>query len=377
MNKIDLYNELLLSGIKIKAYSPLARKLILINMLLYISAVLLCFFTIYNVFIASNLYLGVVDGVALVGIIYAYFDIRISKTLKRASIVATVNMFVFMSMLVYIFQGKDFTLIWTVFLPLFAIFINGSRAGLIISTLFYMIIFTLAYTGLGEWQDGMWNKESFSRLIAASIGLTLITYFFEKSLENAYEALSENRNIEQQYMHKLEITAVTDPLTKLFNRRHLLEHFDIKFNHAKENRTYFVMFILDLDHFKEYNDTYGHIAGDEALKAIAQVLQNGMRREADSTFRLGGEEFCGLFITNEMSKVNTTIENIRESIELLNIEHEEAKENTLTASFGVCVINEYKTKSFDKMYKIADDALYKAKECGRNCVIGADVISTL
>jgi len=282
-----------------------------------------------------------------------------------------------MCALVFFVQGKDFTLIWTVFLPLFAVFINGSRVGVLITIFFYSIIFTMAYHGIGVWEDGAWNSASFARLIAASLGLTLITYFFEQSLENAYSTLQEKQILEKEYIKNLEVCSITDPLTGLYNRRYLDVQFKEKFTKAKENSSYFILFILDLDKFKEYNDTYGHLAGDDALQDIAKVLQSTMQREADSTFRVGGEEFCTLFIANDHSKIIKSIENVKESIYNLAIEHSKSKYNVLTASIGVCIIDSYENINLDKMYKIADDNLYIAKSACRNCIIGADQISKL
>lgn len=377
MKQSPLYKNLLLSNLDIELYSPLSRKIVLLNILLYVSSSILGFFAFYNFFVAEAYYIGFIDLLAFIGAVYSTIYIRISGNIKRASIIATVDVFLLMLALVYFVQGKDFTLIWTAFLPIFIIFINGSRDGLIITTVFYIVVFSLAYNGLGEWQDGAWNSASFSRLIAASIGLTLITYFFEQSLEDAYLILDEKRELEEKYIESLEISSITDPLTKLYNRRHLDVQFHQKFHKAKENKNYFALFILDLDKFKDFNDTYGHKAGDDALFAVAKVLQESMRREADSTFRLGGEEFCALFMADEQSKIVASVQNVRKNIKNLHIKHEKSEEKVLTASFGVCTIENFDEENLDRMYKIADDNLYLAKAQGRNMVVGENTISTL
>ena len=377
MKQSALYKNLLLSNLELEAYDPKTRKIVLLNILLYVSSSLLAFFTVYNFFYSQAYYIGIIDFVAFLGATYAIYDIRVNADIKRASLVATTDVFLLMCALVFFVQGKDFTLIWTVFLPLFAIFINGSRVGVLVTIFFYAIIFTMAYHGIGVWEDGVWNSASFARLIAASLGLTLITYFFEQSLENAYSTLQEKQELEKEYIKNLEVCSITDPLTGLYNRRYLDVQFKQKFKKAKENSSYFILFILDLDKFKEYNDTYGHLAGDDALQSVAKVLQSTMQREADSTFRVGGEEFCTLFIANEHEKVIKSIENVKESIFNLSITHSKSQYSVLTASIGVCIINTYENMDLDKMYKIADDNLYVAKKECRNCIIGADKISTL
>ena len=377
MQHSPLYKNILLSNLEIELYSPRSRKIVLLNILLYVSSAVLGFFTIYNFFFSSAYYIGLIDLLAFSGAIYSIIYIRMSGNIKRASYIATADIFLLMVALVYIVHGKDFTLIWTVFLPIFAIFINGSKKGLIITTVFYAIVFTLAYTGLGEWQNGTWNSASFSRLIAASVSLTLIAYFFEQSLEHAFLTLDEKRVSEENYIKTLEICSVTDPLTKLYNRRHLDSQFIQKFNKAKKNGSYFALFILDIDKFKDYNDTYGHKAGDDALVEVARVLQESMRREADSTFRLGGEEFCALFMADEHSKIIASVQNVRKNIRNLQIKHKKSEHEVLTASFGICTIHAFESEDLDKMYKIADDNLYLAKAKGRNTIVGEDIISTL
>jgi len=377
MNKSKILENIFLSGLKVNGYDPIIRKVILLNILLLMSSLMLLFFSIYNLFYNDAYYLGLIDTLAFVGSAYAFFDLRRQKGIIQASIIATITAFSLMIALVYFANGKNFTLIWTVFLPIFAIFINGSKKGLIVTAIFYFIIFSLTYAGIGEWQDGTWNLASFLRLVAASIGLTFITYFFERSFELTYLELEKNKEVESRYIKKLEYASITDPLTQLYNRRYLDVQFDLKFNQAREKNSYFAMFILDLDYFKNYNDEYGHHAGDEVLQSVADVLKKVMKREKDSTFRLGGEEFCGLIISHEKEKIIGTVENIRKSIKSLQLEHSESEYKIITASFGVCIINSFENQDLDQMYKIADNALYRAKEEGRNCIRGQDIISTI
>ena len=377
MKNSPIYKNILQSNLELEAYDPKSRKIVLLNILLYVSSILLGFFTIYNFFYSHAYYIGAIDFIAFLGAVYAIVDIRHRGNIGRASYIATLDIFLLMLALVYVVQGDDFTLIWTVFLPIFAIFINGSRIGFLITIFFYSIVFSMAYNGIDVWQDGGWSSASFARLVAASIGLSFITYFFEQSLENAYSSLQESRELEKSYVANLEVCSITDPLTKLYNRRHLDAQFIQKFEKAKKSGIYFALFILDLDRFKEYNDNYGHIAGDEALQGVAKVLQKSMKREADSTFRLGGEEFCVLSMADDHQKIINTVEHIRQKIESLSIEHKKSEHGVITASFGICVIHSFEDMNLDKMYKIADDNLYLAKEQGRNCLVGTDEISVL
>ncbi|WP_457748175.1 diguanylate cyclase [Sulfurimonas sp.] len=370
-----MFTKIFLLGLDENTSHPKVRKRVLLNILLLMSIFYLSVFSLYNLFVLEAYSLATIDVIALLVLVYAYIDVIQSKKIEKASVIVSVSIFFLLIFVVYFAQAKNFSLIWTMFLPVFIIFLNGSKKGLVITTIFYLIIFTMAFSEIGVWDNGAWSLASFLRFVSANISLTIITYFFEKSFEIAHKELSHNREIEEEYIEALEHASITDPLTQLYNRRYLDYIFDIKFNKAKIHNSYFSLFILDLDYFKDYNDTYGHIAGDEALKKIADVLKIAMRRESDSAFRLGGEEFCGLLMANEHEKIVNSIENIRKKIEELHITHIKSPYKKLTASFGVCTIHSFDKKDLDAMYKIADDMLYEAKRAGRNSIKGQDKIS--
>jgi diguanylate cyclase (GGDEF)-like protein len=318
-----------------------------------------------------------VDFFAFFVNLFAFFDMRKRNDLKRASVIGTVNIFLLLLAVIYFGNAQNFTLVWILFFPIFAIFINGSKKGFIISTVFYFIAFIMTYKGVDIWLNGLWNYASFLRFIAANMGMLFVTYFIEKSFEETHKELAKSRKIEEKYISALKQTSITDPLTQLYNRRHLSTLFQEQFHKAKKHQSYFAFYILDLDNFKMYNDTYGHIAGDSALKEVADVLKKSMRRDSDSVFRLGGEEFSGLLMADTQEKIQISIEMICKNIENLNIKHEKSPHRVLTVSIGVCIIHDFNREDFDKMYKIADKALYEAKASGRNCVKGAEKISTL
>ncbi|MDD2789743.1 MAG: diguanylate cyclase [Sulfurimonas sp.] len=169
---------------------------------------------------------------------------------------------------------------------------------------------------------------------------------------------------------KLEEMSITDELTSLNNRRYFNEIFPKVFNSAKRENSTVCFAILDIDYFKQYNDTYGHVAGDEALQSVAKVMRNAMQRADDYCFRLGGEEFGVLFKGLEGKNAQAFIEGMRRDIESLQIEHKSSKCGTyLTASFGLVVKDTQSAHKCDDIYKEADELLYKAKESGRNRIV--------
>ncbi|MGB5867895.1 MAG: GGDEF domain-containing protein [Arcobacteraceae bacterium] len=171
-------------------------------------------------------------------------------------------------------------------------------------------------------------------------------------------------------MKQYEQMSITDPLTQVFNRRYFNDVISQEINRAKRDKTILCFIILDVDYFKKYNDTYGHIAGDEALIAIANTLKNSLHRAGDYPFRLGGEEFGALFsAVNETNALNFA-EQIRKNISDLRIPHSSSEvTNYVTASLGLIVVDfKEQTADKDEFYRLADSALYSAKENGRNQV---------
>jgi len=138
---------------------------------------------------------------------------------------------------------------------------------------------------------------------------------------------------------KLEKLSITDPLTKLFNRRYFDEIFDKEVSIARREKKLFCLMYFDIDNFKSYNDTYGHQMGDDVLTNISTILKSNMKRPSDYAFRMGGEEFAAIF----------------------------------SASFGVVYVDFTKntnTEVYKKdLYKFVDDLLYKVKRKHKNRVI--------
>jgi len=170
---------------------------------------------------------------------------------------------------------------------------------------------------------------------------------------------------------ELEKLAVTDGLTKLYNRRFFNEILTREIKRAQRDKTFLSFLMLDVDYFKQYNDSYGHSMGDDVLVKIAETMRSSIKRASDFAFRLGGEEFGVLF--NKCNIVNSQkiAENIRKNIENLNIPHSNSKvSDRVTVSVGLLIVD-FAEESVDEhgFYTMADDALYQAKEKGRNRVV--------
>lgn len=165
---------------------------------------------------------------------------------------------------------------------------------------------------------------------------------------------------------ELEIVSRTDGMTELFNRREFDQSFTNKLNTAKREKKLLNFMMIDIDYFKLYNDNYGHQCGDIALKSVALTLKKSFTRANDGVFRLGGEEFGVLFNTDTKEDAIEMCLKVLKSIEALKIAHKHSQVNeNLTVSIGIGTIQEYK-HSDAEIYLAVDNALYKAKNAGRN-----------
>jgi diguanylate cyclase len=162
---------------------------------------------------------------------------------------------------------------------------------------------------------------------------------------------------------KLEMSI--DPLTGAFNRRSFETIIQKLLEISQITNTSITLAIADLDYFKKINDTFGHLAGDEALKHFVNIIKRNLRK-SDYVFRIGGEEFLILLPNTELKDAVEIVERIRKDLEE-NPLHYDGKEIKITASFGLAEVD--KEKYINEIIKKADEKLYKAKESGRNKVV--------
>lgn len=185
-------------------------------------------------------------------------------------------------------------------------------------------------------------------------------------VEEFYCRVTQNLDLIEQ-IRAIRESAIHDYLTGLYNRRYLFEAGEALQAHARRGGTRLAAVMLDIDHFKRVNDTYGHLAGDRVLKEIAGVLGKGVRR-ADLIGRYGGEEFCILLPGIERDALLAKLEALRASVAATPIAHG-AEHLTVTISLGA---SQEPAETLQALIDRADAALYQAKEGGRNRVVMAD-----
>ncbi len=191
-----------------------------------------------------------------------------------------------------------------------------------------------------------------SHILLLSAGLIGI-FFFGIRLADAYEAIKRQ--------------AVFDALTGIPNRHSFSERILTEFNRSLRDRNPLSVIIGDIDHFKLYNDTYGHAGGDECLKIVAKTIQKSLKRPGDFCARYGGEEFIIILPATDQKGAKAIADEIRSNILAINIPHEKSLTHKIvTISLGVATKEHGEMITHERLLKMADDALYQAKDTGRN-----------
>ena len=204
-------------------------------------------------------------------------------------------------------------------------------------------------------------------LLIVILAVMFISFYVFKSIQDDQTALEIATKRLKQANKKLENASYTDSLTGLYNRRYFNLIYDRELKRAKRTHSYITFMMLDIDYFKQYNDTYGHIEGDYALKSVAKVLKENLKRPGDFVFRLGGEEFGVLLTETPETNSAAIARKIGDSIRDREIKHEKSSVNKyLTISIGVacCIADEALNEEL--LMTRADEMLYKAKESGRD-----------
>ncbi len=213
-------------------------------------------------------------------------------------------------------------------------------------------------------------------LIAIIIAILLISYSVFRSIQNDQTKLEIATKKLRRANKRLENVSYTDALTSLHNRRYFNFIYERELKRAKRNHTYITFMMLDIDFFKQYNDTYGHIEGDFALKSVAKVLKDTLKRPSDFVFRLGGEEFGILLADTDELNSAKLAQRICDKVREREIKHEASNVNEfVTISIGVvcCVADDALDE--DILISHADKKLYEAKQNGRDRFVISSNIS--
>ncbi|MDQ7060439.1 MAG: diguanylate cyclase [Sulfurimonas sp.] len=213
------------------------------------------------------------------------------------------------------------------------------------------------------WNGELKNKKKNGDFYWISLSITPL---FDRDVNiKGYTSIQANISKEKETELKVNI----DSLTSINNRTLLNKITENSINIARRHNTELTYMMIDIDHFKAFNDTYGHQNGDEVLRRVAQSLKINTKREQDHAFRVGGEEFTLILLGLNPEESIKFANKIKEDILKLQITHERnSAHKYLSVSVGIYVAKGDAISSKEEMYALADKALYKAKANGRNQV---------
>jgi two-component system chemotaxis family response regulator WspR len=198
-------------------------------------------------------------------------------------------------------------------------------------------------------------------------------YINLKQRDAAFLALQESQQKLQEINLELLRLTNTDGLTGIANRRYFDDYLDVEWRRAKREQVEMSMLLIDVDNFKSYNDTYGHVAGDEILRRIAAEIQTICRRPADLAARFGGEEFAVILPETAEEGVGLLGEMLRHAVEKLAIPHSASSTgDKVTVSGGGATLIPSEGEAPARLIELADRRLYRAKQQGRNRMVIAD-----
>ena len=363
--------ELFFASFEFEDYNPVQTKVLLLNSMFFITIFINILFVFVNLFISHIYFMAFINAFIITLLGYGLYRLRVKEQYEIASYIGNITLFIAFIFIIILKQSEHYSLIWTYFYTPFAILTLGAKRGLMVSFIFIVIVMAIGYTGIGTWDRGAWNLETYFRFSLAHFVMLYVIYVTQNSHEDANAKIEKLRQKEKLQLKLLEKLSITDTLTSLYNRRFFEEIFPRQLNRAKSNKEILTFFTLDLDYFKQYNDNYGHQKGDWVLKQIADILKEVFSKSDDYTFRIGGEEFAGIFLDDDIAHIHTLINEIQTKLEGRNITHKgNPVEGRLTCSIGVFVKTvESIELSHQEIYRLADEALYSAKSKGRNQIV--------
>ena len=198
-------------------------------------------------------------------------------------------------------------------------------------------------------------------------------YVHQLQRDEAYRALHESQQQLMETNRELERLTNVDGLTGLSNRRYFNEYMSAEWKRAVRSREPLSLLMIDVDHFKLYNDTYGHLGGDDALKKVAEALKDTFRRSTDLAARYGGEEFAVVLPETPFAGIQRLGEKACEAVAALGLPHRASSVGKcVTISVGGATAVPLLGEAFSPLIDAADKALYEAKKAGRNRAITRD-----
>ncbi len=202
---------------------------------------------------------------------------------------------------------------------------------------------------------------------AKGLEIGAVDYITKPLRPSVVRARIKNHIELKRYRDYLENISMKDGLTGIANRRRLDEYLNQEWKRAQRQKQTISMLMLDIDHFKLYNDNYGHSQGDECLKQIASILEKSLSRPGDLAARFGGEEFACVLPETDLKGAKQIAARIHEQLQTEAIVHEYSPiASRITLSIGIATATPELDASLDEFVRKSDEMLYEAKRSGRN-----------
>ncbi|PSS58454.1 sensor domain-containing diguanylate cyclase [Pseudomonas sp. BBP2017] len=219
-----------------------------------------------------------------------------------------------------------------------------------------------------------WKFEALLSFMVVTVMLVVtggIGWMLIRDIRRRIAAEGELRVAQQQLLdsnQQLERLAMNDALTGLANRRCFDETLAVEVHRAQRNNTPLALLMIDIDHFKLFNDTYGHPGGDTCLLEVAKLLSASLRRTTDLLARYGGEELAAILPNTDVEGAKVVAQSMLDRLNRQNILHESSPFGHITVSIGITVGSATTLDRLQSLLDSADKALYSAKQSGRNCL---------
>ncbi|MBV5310615.1 GGDEF domain-containing protein [Chromatium okenii] len=308
------------------------------------------------------------------------------SSIEIAALLSFIALFIWLTIVVP--DTKMRILLWCVYSSAFmswAIFILltrrpawfGSGDQFLALALIFLVLATFIRIGYTAFFEGLLPDLMVASgqavFIVINIGMTLLIVLGQiimnaQRIEYDYCLVQQEleRDIaERKYLEtQLREETIRDPLTGLFNRRYLNESLQREFSRCQRNGGSLIIAMLDLDHFKRFNDSYGHDAGDAVLRAVGELLQHSLRRE-DIVCRYGGEEITMILSETTLAVAAARLDGVRHALTCLRVCHQDQELPPISASIGLAAMESIDLTPNTVLAR-ADVALYRAKQNGRN-----------
>jgi diguanylate cyclase (GGDEF)-like protein len=341
------------------------RRIMLTYIVAITGAILLGLYAFFNILI-KNYVTFAIDLLCALAFLFVFLRLPKAGNYKKYSLILLTSMALTLLALFAFSKGDSIvTLVWYPLFPFFSIMILGRRRGLNFSVgllaallVIYLTIFVMDVTTL---------SPNVAFALATSYFVTMLLVYYSDMLRHNVTKRLVKSNLElKSAQNKLIKLNKLDQLSGVYNRNYLEEFYGDSDKYNSRRRI--CMLMMDIDNFKAYNDTYGHINGDKVISAVANVIKNSCR-EDDIIIRYGGEEFLAILYGRTLEEAEYIANLIIEGVRNLEIEHKLSYTGYVTMSIGLCGSNSNAPIDKWEMIKEADGALYEAKNIGKNCCV--------